>query len=458
MKSPLQHAIALALVAGFTFSSSPALAAPGDYDGDGRTDPMVALIDRSESTTTYFAYNPSAAQGAHFSVLGLPGDALVAGRWFAQDARTFPGAVFVRSTAIPLEWRIGGPDGLQMTLSYGLPGDQVPNQSDLDCDGITDLAVIRTPAAPHPLAGFNLWYLRLSSQNFQIVETLFGIHGDRMMTSDVDGDGCGELVALRNGFLWFTRDALGGETTMAQWGLPGDFPLPPVDLDGDHLTDFIISRPTGNGQVAYIRYGNGQTATVALGGDGTIPDVADYLSDAGLEFSWWDRASSLFTIRRQDGSLVTVPFGIATNALIRASNTVVQPNEDGRFGANNSGGGSGGGGSAGCNPTPDSPDDFRDGSDGLLWKPHSEGVGNGAPAMLFPSSTLGAELTILGSDGTEVSDAQRSNRCCPNGGRNHFWARKTATQLRPHAPLTVKLTFRNSVWCLGVPDPTKRWD
>src|SRR5690606_6416877 len=118
----------------------------GDFNGDGYSDLSVALVDRSARTTAWLTWL-SNGDGNLFWTWGLPGDALVTGHFYG-DGKYYPGIVFVRSLQTPLEWYIKNPQGTDNFLHYGFPGDHVPNQADVDCDGITDLVVIRdgTPA------------------------------------------------------------------------------------------------------------------------------------------------------------------------------------------------------------------------------------------------------------------------------------------------------------------------
>lgn len=468
-RSSLLH---LTILAFSLFTNSLATAAKpdyklGDYDGDGLQDVAVALVDKESSTTAWLAMNPISRQIANFTTFTTPADALVAGRFFPQDKRTFPGVVYVRDGSLPLEWNLSGPEGFRITIPYGLPGDNIPNLGDLDCDGITDLAIVRTQEGGE-LDGYNIWYMRLSSIGFQYVAELFGEKGDKMMTSDVDGDGCSEFVALRSDFFWYTKKPFEPQVTALQWGADGDYPIVPTDLDGDGLTDYTVVRGTGGaGQVAFVRYGNGDIKVIRLGPDDSLPIIADFIE--GSEFAWHDRSKGIFTILKNSGKQVSFPFGIPQNAFARPDGTVIQPRETGRFSKNpiapvevpslpgEEESSSESEDTPGCTRT-GGPTNFSDGANGLLWKPVSEGVSNGAPALLFPKSTLGAKLSVLGNDGSVVSGTQRANHCCYNGGRNHFWLSKTARQLQPYAPLTVKLVMSTETWCLGVADPTKRID
>jgi hypothetical protein len=148
----------------------------------------------------------------------------------------------------------------------------------------------------------------------------------------VDGDGRVELIALRSGYNWFIGDPFEKTVTNQQWGLPGDLYLLPTDVDGDKKADFIISRKVGATQLAYIRYGNGASQNTDLGLSTSIPQMGHFIRPLPT-FAWSQRDSGFTGIRKFDGSVDVFKFGIASNTIIRADGTVVQPNDDGTFGS-----------------------------------------------------------------------------------------------------------------------------
>lgn len=112
----------------------------------------------------------------------------------------------------------------------------------------------------------------------------------------------------------------------------------------------------------------------------------------------------------------------------------------------------------GCLASHGTENDFQDGAGGgALWKPESEGVPNGAPAILLPIEYCSANLILLDSAGNKVSGIQRT-KCGGNGNRAHFWASKRAAELKQHAPITVKVEVNGKTECRIVPDPTRRYD
>ena len=324
-------------------NNSAADIAAGDYDGDGKSDLAVVLVNRAQGQTAWLARLNSGAT-PYFWTFGVPGDALITGKFFG-DGKVYPGVVFVRDARKPLEWYIKNTQGLDVALNYGMPGDTIPNLGDLDCDGITDLVAIRNGSSSY-FPGYRLWYVSLSGSGGAVLESVFGLTSDGVATGDVDGDGCSEMIALRGGFTWYTKKLFSPEIGVAQWGLPGDVPLLPQDINGDGRPDYIISRPTGAGQVAYIRYSNNSWDTRAIGGDNSIPMVGKF-NDRN-DFAWWERSTGFAATRNPDGSPNVFAFGVSSNALVRPDGTVIQPDQNGRFGTPSSGGGgsSSGGGSS----------------------------------------------------------------------------------------------------------------
>jgi hypothetical protein len=197
---------------------------PGDYDGDGRTDPAV----------------------------WRPGT----GTWWVRTSSTNYTAY------LSLQWGAG------WLLDVPVPGDY-------DGDGRTDPAVWR------PGSGY--WYIATSSTNYaQRLSFQWGTGslGDVPVTGDYDGDGRTDLTVWRPGEgMWYVRTSRSEYTTFGavRWGAGwfGDVPVA-EDYDGDRRTDIVVWRPSEG--VWYVltsssdfqryfttRWGAGAAADVPIG-------------------------------------------------------------------------------------------------------------------------------------------------------------------------------------------------
>ncbi len=324
-------------------SDVQAAPAQGDFNGDGLSDLSVALVNRNAGTTAWLTR--TGASTSLFWNFTKPGDALVSGKWFG-DGKTYPGLVWVRSATLPLEWYVKNPQGSEIFIRYGTPGDSIPNQGDLDCDGVTDFIVTRNGTASR-FPGSKIWYVALSGAAGQVAEVPFGLVNDRLAVADMDGDGCSEMIALRDGFQWFSKKLFGTAITQVQWGLPGDYPMLPLDFNLDGQADYIIARPEGGVQRFYLRLSANNFEIINGGLSTAIPIGGNFL---GVPFvAWAQRDQGLYAILGVDRVPQIFPFGIASNAIIRPDGTVIQPDDSGKFGSS-SGGGSGGGGGGGGSP------------------------------------------------------------------------------------------------------------
>ena len=300
-------------------SAEPTL---GDYDGDGDGDLAVALV---QGDTTTFLSRLSPVGNPLYYLFNRRADAVISGVFYS-DNKTYPGIVTNIDGQSPLVWTIKNQFSQDIVLNFGLPGDTITNQADLDCDGRTDLIVSRL-GTPNRYPGFRLWYAALSSSGV-IQEQVFGLATDQIAVADINGDHCAELVALRGDFTWYTSGLFGSNVTAVQWGLPGDIPLLPQDLNGDGRPDHIIVRVLNGKQQAYVRYSSSSFQIIPLGGPAAVPMVGKFTGLNG--FSWQQRDTGFTAVKQQSGADSVFPFGIAANIIIRPDGTVVQPNQDGR--------------------------------------------------------------------------------------------------------------------------------
>jgi hypothetical protein len=455
--------LSLLLVLFFAIPLDAGAQAVGDYDGDGTSDLSLALVDRGRNYTAYLTRRSGAPDTPFFWEFNVAADAFAPGKYFG-DGRIYPGIVRVIAVGQPLQWHFKRPDGSDLSIQYGLPGDSVPNHGpDFDGDGISDIYVVRD-GSPDFFPGFKVWHIALSSTG-TVHQKVFGMTSDRVFGGDVNGNGRAEMIALRpSTYEWFSADIFAtdvSQITAQQWGLPGDIPLLPQDMNGDGKPDYIISRREGAMQFAYIRYSDVNFEKRPIGLATSVPSVGKFNPQrAESDFAWQQRDTGWAASRNPDTTVNFFRHGIATNAIIRPDGTVVQPNEDGRFPGSSvapsqpdAPSSSPPSGAPGCTPSPGTKDRFR--GNGDLWKPHSESTGK--VVILLPSSYTSASVEILGRDGNVISTPERT-RCCPNGGRMHFWMNRDRNFMAQHAPVTARVRRGATTECRVVPDPRRRYE
>ena len=329
----------LSLILSTLSAASTALAVPGDYDGDGKSDLAVALVDRTNGITDWVARGSS---GSNVSFrFTVPGDALVSGVFF-NDGKTYPGVVYVRDSRIPLEWHIKAPGGQEVQLNFCLPGDDIFNLADIDGDGRSDISCSRKSGR---IQGYRSWYFAVSSMPGVVAEEVFGLNDDKPLMAYMDNSGRASMVALRGGFTWYSKKVWDTAVGQQQWGLPGDIPIVPQDMNGSGTASHIIVRPATatSDQTAYIRFPDGSITTDRLGLRTAIPLVGKFFD--GFDFAWFQRDAGLVGVQTPNSAPdLVVPFGTKSNIIIRPDGTVIQPTDDARFQASASTPPSSGGG------------------------------------------------------------------------------------------------------------------
>ena len=233
-------ALKFAVSAGLSIAScalSAYAAVPGDYTGDGKADLVVATVDRAKKKTTFSIKQVTGETQS--VVINASGDALVPGD-FDGNGTMDPAVVFVQSNG-DLKWYITTPSGL-FTEEFGINKD-TPLAGDIDCDGKADRILARKTS------GKMYWYA-MTSQGAHILRYPFGKDTDTPYVADVNGDGCDELVVSRTKGSeinwWYTKYNEGVEHFIS-WGIKGDTPQTPFDVNGDGVMDILdLSLMGGN--------------------------------------------------------------------------------------------------------------------------------------------------------------------------------------------------------------------
>ena len=429
--------------------SANAAPVPGDYDGDGLADLSIATINKGSGTTTWLSR--LASGGPSFvNTFASAADFLVNGHYFS-DGRAYPGIVSIKTSSNALEWRIKNSVGTENVLNFGLPGDGVPNAGDLDCDGVSDIAVTR--AGSGAFTGFRFWYVALSSTPGQVTEDLFGLNGDRLATADMDGDGCSELVAIRNDFTWYSKKLSSTDVSAVQWGLTGDIPLLPLDLNNDGAADYIVVRNFGGVQYAIVRYSPVFAELYALGSSTSVPMLGNFWFQ-GPNFAWAQRNAGLTGVRTPAGTPLVIAFGNGSSSIVRPDGTVVHAADTG---------GLDDAGVPGYDETNGAPCtrmlDNEDGNDNFVFKPISHGTPS-ASSILFPANPYKSATPIanlaLWKDGTPLV-FRGEYRGLTNPDRPTFHFPRNGSAYGEN--VTLVLTLRNGqTHCIFLPDPSRRWD
>jgi hypothetical protein len=230
------------------------VAAPGNYDGDKKTDYAVYR------SGIWYIRQSSNAQ-VRSTQFGLAGDKPVAGD-YDGDGKTDL-AVWRPSDHVWYIWRSS--DGGYDFRQFGLDGD-MPLAGDYDGDGKTDICIWR------PSNG--VWYVQQSSDGgYRAYQ--FGTSGDVPLVGDFDGDKRADYTIFRPSTgVWYVNLSSNGEFKILQWGVSTDIPVP-GDFDRDGKTDFGVFRPAEGNWYVFKSSTNSYTIQ-HFGSNGDMPVPAAY--------------------------------------------------------------------------------------------------------------------------------------------------------------------------------------
>ncbi|KLT64781.1 metallophosphoesterase [Pedobacter sp. BMA] len=172
------------------FGKTGDLAAPADYNGDGKTEMAVFRAQDGKFLI----------EGGKEVLLGMAGDVPVCGDW---DGDGFADVAVYRPAT--MTWYIDGMDSIKFGHKNGIP---VP--ADYDGDGKLDVGFFRTDNS--------MWQTALGNIPLQLPYT----PGDIPVPADYNGDGRVDMALYRPATgEWFV-----GFNAAIKFGQPGDIPVP----------------------------------------------------------------------------------------------------------------------------------------------------------------------------------------------------------------------------------------
>ena len=238
----------------------------GDFDGDGRSDLILAKI----IATSGDAYHSILQTGTNTirtvqwgNFLTANTERLAYGDYDGDGKQDI--AVFRSGTGVWYIFESSTNTGRAVT-NFGAVGDS-PAVGDFDKDGKTDLCVVRN------VGGQLTWYI-LNSSNGQIRTIPFGANGDSFFfffPFDYDGDGRQDIAVARNeggSRVYYILQSSNNQVVALQWGLATDTRLV-GDYDGDGKTDIVARRIENGVFVWYIFQSSTQTGRAVTFGAST---------------------------------------------------------------------------------------------------------------------------------------------------------------------------------------------
>lgn len=232
---------------------------PGDYDGDGRTDPAVV---RPGSPLTWFVALSSGGYASFaYGENGdrpMPADYDGDGRTDAAVVRTTGSSGLMQRDTWFTRYSRGGFTSFEQN---GVNGE-IPYAADFDCDGRADRAFLSQLGN-----GDVQWSIYASP----LRGITFGRFSDIFVPGDWDGDGCAYLMAVRaegSRWTWYLLgSATGGRTTV--FGNDTDVPFG-SDADGTGSLDLGAWRMGAQGTAYYALSGGGFASSPPFGDPGDV--------------------------------------------------------------------------------------------------------------------------------------------------------------------------------------------
>ncbi len=294
---------------------SVALDAPVDFNGDGKTDYVVARnigVGTSGATNQLrWFYNLNGGGPTVGLDWGIATDTLVPEDYDGDGKDDIavwrPGAATVAAFYI-----LQSATNTARVEAFGQTGDDPTVVNDYDGDGKADLAVYRSAAQ-------STWFYRgsLANPGGNVTYVPWGTTGDVPAPGDYDGDSRNDFVIKRNNAFWMLKSA--GGTTVTLFGASTD-KVVPGDYDGDGKTDIATTRVVGGAyEWRWLPSGGGaiQFRTFGLATDVSVQ--GDYDGDGRTDIAIWRPSGGQFWSQASVGGAISV-FSLGTSGDRPAAN------------------------------------------------------------------------------------------------------------------------------------------
>lgn len=267
--------------------------APGDLDGDGKTD---LTVFRPSSGAWFTSYSSGIASTSTIWGQTGGGDVQVPADYDGTGLAEV--AVFRPATGVWYVLHAGG--GYTATV-WGQQGD-VPVPADYDNAGRSQIAVFR------PSTG--TWYVLHSGGSYS--GTVWGQPGggDIPVPADYDGASRAQIAVFRPATgTWYVLHGNGTYTPTA-WGQPGSSDVPvPADYDNTRRAQIAVYRQsTGEW---FVLHGAGGYGDTVWGRQGDIPQPGDYNGDGSADLAVYRPATGdWFVLPSGGGTYTRTTWGI----------------------------------------------------------------------------------------------------------------------------------------------------
>lgn len=225
----------------------------GDLDGDQISD---LTIVRNTNLHKHWFTRFSNGSYSEPTIFGKPSDRALAAD-FTGDGIAKP-TIIRQSSSGDLEWQTLDKANQTISATWGQAGDEL-KIGFFDTDSKMDKVAIRLESNR-----LLKWFVKRSTDS--LVEIFnWGIEGDRTFIGNFDDDKINDASVLREvggRLIWYVRSSKTGAQDGIVFGIKGDKPIQPADIDGNGIDDFIVVRNTSEYSTIYVRYNN-QDGTAA---------------------------------------------------------------------------------------------------------------------------------------------------------------------------------------------------